>query len=408
MALQWRKLMAQRTAWMSSSIIREILKFTQQPDIISLAGGWPAAGLFPVDELAVICKDVLLGCSEDALQYGLTEGYVPLLRLLADRARAGGMPVDESNMLMTSGSQQALDLVGRVLIDPGDAILVERPSYLGALQAWRAYGARYVTVPLDDDGMRVDAAEEVIHQHRPKMAYIMPNFHNPAGVTLARARRVQLLQLARRYGLAVVEDDPYGELRYEGEPIPSLYALDAETKPEGEEGCVIYTSTFSKTLAPGMRLGWAIAPSGVARQLVMAKQGVDLHTNTFCQVMAYEYCRRGLLAPHIDEIRATYRERRDAMLAALQEYMPQGVQWTRPQGGLFLWLRLPERVDSGQVLEAASEEKVAFVPGTAFYADGGGQNAMRLTFASTRPEGIKEGIRRLARVLRHELEAIRK
>ncbi|MDI7274473.1 MAG: PLP-dependent aminotransferase family protein [Anaerolineae bacterium] len=388
---------------MSSSVIREILKFAQQPDIISLAGGWPAAGLFPVQELAEVCQGVLSGRSEEALQYGLTEGFRPLRQMLAERARARGMPVDEENVLITSGSQQGLDLVGRALIDPGDTILVERPTYLGALQAWSAYGARYVSVPLDDEGMCVDQAEETIREHRPKLVYAMPNFHNPAGVTMSLARRQDLVALAERYGVAIVEDDPYGELCYDGEPPPSLYAIDAAARAPGDEGCVIRLSTFSKTLAPGMRLGWCIAPATVSRQLVMAKQGADLHSNAFCQAIAYEYCKRGLLEPHVEEIRATYRERRDAMLAALARHMPAGVQWTRPRGGLFIWLTLPPEVDCAALLEDACAEKVAFVPGVAFYADGGGRNTMRLTFASTPPDGIEEGIRRLARVLERRL-----
>jgi len=389
---------------MSSSVIRETLKFAQQPDLISLAGGWPAAGLFPVADLADVCRAVLAERSEVALQYGLTEGYLPLRRTLAGLAQAKGMPVDEDNVLVTTGSQQALDLVGRVFIDPGDVVLVERPTYLGALQAWRAYGARFASVELDKDGLCVDALEEAIREHKPKFIYVMPNFHNPAGVTLSHARRLHLLELADRYGVALVEDDPYGDLRFEGEDIPPLYALDAARRPAGEPGSVIYLSTFSKTLAPGLRLGWIIAPAEVARQLVMAKQGADLHTPSFCQVVAHEYCRRGLLAPHIEQIRATYRQRRDALLAALDRYMPPTVRWTRPQGGLFLWLSLPEQVDSLELLQEAIAAQVAFVPGTAFYADGGGRNAMRLTFASTPPDLLQEGIRRLAEVLAKHME----
>ncbi|HOG47216.1 MAG TPA: PLP-dependent aminotransferase family protein [Anaerolineae bacterium] len=404
--MQWRMLMGQRAQQMSSSIIREILKFAQQPDLISLAGGWPAAGLFPVEDLADACREVLSGASEAALQYGVTEGYAPLRRTLAEMARAKGLPVDEGNILVTSGSQQALDLVGRLFIDPDDVVLVERPTYLGALQAWQAYGARFVSVPVDDDGMDVAAAEAVIAKHHPKFVYVMPNFHNPAGVTLSLARRRQLLELVRRYGIALVEDDPYGDLRFEGEDVAPLYALDAASLAAGDPGSVIYMSTFSKTLAPGLRLGWIIAPAEVAQRLAKAKQGADLHTASLCQVLANEYCQRGLLGPHIEEIRATYRERRDALLAALARHMPPGVRWTQPQGGLFLWLSLPEQVDSLKLLEDAIAAKVAFVPGTAFYADDGGRNAMRLTFASTPPALIDEGIRRLALVLKKHMEAV--
>jgi len=403
MTLQWGKLMGQRAGQMSSSVIREILKLGQQSDLISLAGGWPAAGLFPTQQLREICADVLSRKSEAALQYGVTEGFGPLRAALADRLRAKGLPTEEDDVLITSGSQQGLDLIGRLFIDPGDAVLVERPTYLGALQAWGAYGAHFVTVPLDDGGMCIEAAEEAIRERHPKLVYIMPNFHNPAGVTLSLERRRQLLELAERYSVALVEDDPYGELRYEGEDLPSLYALGAQRAPGGKPGNVLYMSTFSKTLAPGLRVGWIIAPPAVLRPLVMAKQGVDLHTSSFSQIIAYEYCQRGLLEPHIAEIRATYRERRDAMLAALSKHMPAQVRWTRPQGGLFLWATLPGELNSIQLLEEAIAEKVAFVPGPAFYADGDGENCLRLTFASATPADIDEGIRRLAAVLQRHL-----
>lgn len=404
MVVQWSNLLARRTQRMSSSVIREILHFAQQPDIISLAGGWPAAGLFPAEDLAAICCDVLTTASETALQYGVTEGYAPLRQQIAEKAKAWDVSLAEGQVVITSGSQQALDLTARMLIDAGDTVLVEQPTYLGMLQAWGVYAARFVGAPVDDDGLCIEAAEEVIIRERAKAIYVMPNFHNPAGVTLSRERRLRLLELAHRFGLAIIEDDPYGDLRFEGQALPPLYALEAQMIGPHEEGCVIYTSTFSKTLAPGLRLGWVVAPAGVARRLVLAKQGADLQTNTFCQVVASEYLRRGLFEPHIEEIRNTYRERRDAMLAALAEHMPPGVSWTRPAGGLFLWVTLPAGLDSVQLLEEACAEKVAFVPGPAFYADGAGRNAMRLTFASTTPEDIHEGLRRLANVLQRAME----
>lgn len=401
MSTQWRDRYSECTRRMTSSAIREILKFVQLPDIISLAGGWPDPALFPVEDLDEICHYILAEKGKEALQYGITEGYPPLRRFLAERMATYGLATNEDNIVITAGSQQALDLIGRIFLDPGDAILLEKPSYVGAIQAWRTYGVKFVTVPLDDEGMRVDLLEEAIVENKPKFIYALPNFHNPAGVTLTLERRKRLVELANRYGVPIVEDNAYGELRYEGEHLPPLVVLDAERGG----GNVLYLGTFSKLIAPGLRLGWIVAPTEVARQVVLAKQGADLHTNSFGQVMVYEYCRRGLLQPHIEEIIATYRERRDAMLAALERHFPEGVRWTKPEGGLFLWVILPEGVDSVELLKEAVEEKVAFVPGTAFYADGTGHNTLRLTFATASPEMIEEGIKRLGKAIKKRLEA---
>ena len=399
MSTQWRDRYSECARRMTSSAIREILKFVQLPDIISLAGGWPDPALFPVEDLDEICHYILAEKGREALQYGITEGYPPLRRFLAERMATYGLATSEDNIVITAGSQQALDLIGRIFLDPGDAILLEKPSYVGAIQAWRTYGVKFVTVPLDDEGVRVDLLEEAIVENKPKFIYVLPNFHNPAGVTLTLERRKRLVELANRYGVPIVEDNAYGELRYEGEHLPPLVVLDAERGG----GNVLYLGTFSKLIAPGLRLGWIVAPAEVARQVVLAKQGADLHTNSFGQVMVYEYCRRGLLQPHIEEIIATYRERRDAMLAALERHFPEGVRWTKPEGGLFLWVILPEGVDSVELLKEAVEEKVAFVPGTAFYADGTGHNTLRLTFATASPEMIEEGIKRLGRAIKKRL-----
>lgn len=404
----WEERYSQRSKWMSSSIIREILKFAQQPDIISLAGGWPDAALFPVKEMDQIVHDALMHNAGPALQYGVTEGYKPFRSALTELMATRGVNITEDNVLVTSGAQQALDLVGRLLIDPGDTILVERPTYLGAIQAWRAYGAQYVTIGLDDDGMRTDLLEDVLREHQPKFIYALPNFHNPAGVTMSLERRKQLVALAKTYSIAIVEDDPYGQLRYEGDHLPPLVALDAaSSNAPGEEylrGNVIYAGTFSKILAPGLRLGWIVAPPETARQLVMAKQGTDLHTNALSQVIAYEFYRRGLLPAQVQRILDTYRIRRDAMLEALEEYFPPGVRWTRPEGGLFLWVMLPAGLDSVQLLkESLEEEKVAFVPGTAFFTDGSGHDSLRLTFASSPPEIVSEGVKRLGRAIANRM-----
>jgi 2-aminoadipate transaminase len=321
-----------------------------------------------------------------------------------------GIKAASENVLITSGSQQALDLLGKLLINSGDKILTERPTYLGALQAWRAYQAEFVSVPIDDEGLQTDLLEEALCSG-PKFMYILPNFQNPGGVTLSMTRRQELIELADRYGIPIVEDDPYGELRFEGEHLPPLVVQDADrlngrSSLNGKgffHGNVIYLSTFSKTLAPGLRLGWMVAPTEVIQHCVMAKQGMDLHTSIFVQMVAYEVVQDGFLKEHVRRIRDVYRARRDVMLAAMDRYFPPGIAWTRPQGGLFLWVTLPENLDSVALLEKAIENKVAFVPGTAFYPDGGGQNTMRLNFSNAQPEQIKSGIRRLGEVLAAEM-----
>lgn len=397
----WTERYAQRTQRMQSSVVRELLKLTEQPDVISFAGGLPAPDVFPVKEFQEASQKVLAEQGPQALQYSTTEGYRPLREMIARHTARYGIVVGPENILITSGSQQALDLIGKVFINPGDRILFEKPTYLGALQAWNAYQTEYVTVPLDDEGLQTDKLEEALRVS-PKFLYVLPNFHNPAGVTLSLERRKRLIELADHYGVPIIEDDPYGQLRYEGDHLPSLVVLDNEFQRHNGapySGNVIYLSTFSKTLAPGLRLGWIIAPVEVIKKLVQAKQGSDLHTSTFTQMVAYEVAHGGFLDRHVRFIRQVYRERRDAMLHALERYFPKGVHWTHPQGGLFLWVILPEHLNASEVLKEAIQEKVAFVPGVAFYADGSGQNTLRLNFSYMTPDKIEEGIKRLARVL---------
>ncbi len=397
----WTDRYAQRTQRMQSSVVRELLKLTEQPDVISFAGGLPAPDVFPVKEFQEACQKVLAEHGPQALQYSTTEGYRPLREMIARHTARYGIVVSAENILITSGSQQALDLIGKVFINPGDRILVEKPTYLGALQAWNTYQAEYITVPLDDDGIQTEGLEEAL-RIGPKFLYVLPNFHNPAGVTLSLERRKKLIELADHYGVPIIEDDPYGQLRYEGDHLPALFVIDNEVQGHNGvpySGNVIYLSTFSKTLAPGLRLGWVIAPVEVIKKLVQAKQGSDLHTSTFTQMVAYEVARGGFLDRHVRFIRQVYRERRDAMLDALERYFPEGIRWTHPQGGLFLWVILPEDLDASEILKEAIKEKVAFVPGVAFYADGSGRNTMRLNFSYMTPDKIEEGIKRLARVL---------
>ena len=403
MTTPWSHRYAYRTKTLTSSTIRELLKLTQRPEVISFAGGLPAPELFPIGEFQQACQRVLDENGGAALQYSTTEGYLPLREMIARHSVRYGLAAKPENVLITSGSQQALDLIAKLLINRGDRALVEAPTYLGALQAFNVYGAEYVSVPTDDDGLRTDLLDEALRSG-PKFMYILPNFQNPSGVTLALERRKTLVALADKYGVPIVEDDPYGQLRYEGEHLPPLLVLDRETRGIRRDngyhlGNVIYLSTFSKTLAPGLRLGWIVAPPDVIARLVQLKQGADLHTSTFTQMVAYEVARGGFLDQHIRRLRDVYRERRGVMLEALEECFPpaSGVTWTRPQGGLFLWLRLPEGMDSHRLLEAALRRDVAFVPGSSFFAnDAEGRRYMRLNFSNAQPDLIREGIRRLA------------
>ncbi len=415
MSTLWHDRYARRTETMTSSAIREILKVTQQPEVISFAGGLPAPELFPIRELQEATRRVLETRGAQALQYSITEGYPPLREFIVKKMARYGLKADVENVLITSGSQQALDLVGKVLLDPGDKVIVEAPTYLGALQAWRPYEPQFVSVPIDDGGMQVELLEPILAREHPKMIYALPNFQNPAGTTLSRARRELLVSLSHSYGIPIIEDDPYGELRCSGEHLPPIFVLDAQSResPGGtrinarNDGNVIYLSTFSKTLAPGLRLGWVVAPVEVIRKLVQAKQGADLHTSTFTQMVAYELVKDGFLDTHVRRIRETYRARRDAMLAAMEEFFPEGVEWTRPEGGLFLWVRVPEGLDTLEMLREAVEQKVAFVPGYVFYADESVRNTMRLNFSNAPPELIREGIRRLARTIEGHMEALK-
>jgi len=387
---------------MGSSVIRELLKLTQEPDIISFAGGLPAPEVFPTEKIQEACNTVLNEQGGLALQYSTTEGHLPLREMIARHNARFSVEVSPDNIMITSGSQQALDFIGRLFINRGDYIVVESPTYLGALQAWNAYGAQYVAVPTDEDGMIVDELEQALRVG-PKFIYVLPNFQNPSGSTLSLERRKKLVELADKYGVPIVEDDPYGQLRYEGEHLPSVVQLDSQMRgPNGGTytGNVIYMSTFSKLLAPGLRLAWVIAPPKVIRKLVMTKQAADLHTATFNQLIAYEVGKGGYIDEHVKTIRAIYKERRDVMLDTMVEVFPSEVRWTHPKGGMFLWGIMPEDMDAAEVLKVAIEKRVAFVPGFAFHPIEGGKNTMRLNFSFSKPDDIREGITRLGMTLK--------
>ena len=407
MSTAWTSRYALRIKGITSSRIRELLKVTQRPGMISFGGGLPAPDVFPVQRFEEACHKVLTEQAASALQYGETEGYKPLRELLANNMARYGIKAKAENVLITSGSQQALDLIGKLFINAGDRVLVEAPTYLGALQAFNIYGAEYESVPSDEDGLRTDLLEKPLRSG-PKFMYVLPNFQNPAGTTLSEGRRHELVLLADKYGIPIVEDDPYGQLRYEGEHLPSLVVLDRENlrRDVGYSiGNVIYLSTFSKTLAPGLRLGWIVAPPEVISKLAQLKQGADLHTSTFTQFVAYEVARDGFLDKHVKLIRQIYGERRDVMLQALQKFFPPAVTWTHPKGGLFLWVTLPAGLDMEAVFRSALEQSVAFVPGDSFYANDPqeGSRHMRLNFSNATPEQIREGIRRLAAAVKSHL-----
>ncbi len=386
------------------SEIRELLELTREPGMISFAGGLPSPELFPAEEMKEVVNDVLDKEPNIALQYGPTEGDKRLIRFLANWMREKeGADIDEKNILIVSGSQQALDLIGKIFIDPGDPVIVGLPSYLGAVQAFIANRAKLLGVPVDQQGMDVDRVEQILKSYsakgkKIKFVYIVPDFQNPSGVTMSLERRQKLLDLCYQYETIVFEDTPYRELRFEGDSLPMVAVMD-------KKGYGFSLHTFSKILFPGTRLGWVVANKAIMDKLVMAKQATDLCTSPFCQSVVYEYCRRGLLEPHINKIVKVYREKRNRMIQALQTYMPQerGLYWTEPQGGLFLWLSLPEQVDTEELFPKAVTKKVAYIVGSAFHCDRSGKNTMRLNFSFPSEEQIDEGMRRLAEVIKEAL-----
>jgi 2-aminoadipate transaminase len=395
--IDWESRLAQRAQRMQSSVIRELLKFTVQPDIISFAGGLPAPEMFPIREFQEACQHILETDGPASLQYSPTEGFYPLKEYLAETMSKYGIMVEPENILLVNGSQQGLDLVGKLFVDPDACVACSRPTYLGALQAWNAYQASYCTIPMDENGTLVEELEAQLKGGmRPRFIYELPNFHNPAGNTLSLKRREHLARLVQEYDLVLIEDDPYGELRFEGEDLTPLFRLAPER--------TIYLSTFSKTLAPGIRLAWIVAPKPIILRLIQAKQGADLHTGTFVQMVANDICQRGILRQHVRKIRRVYSERRDTMLDAIAEHLPEEVSYTKPMGGLFLWVRAPEAIDTRTLLTRAVQAKVAYVPGFAFYpGEEGGSHSMRLNFSNASPEMINEGIFRLGRAMKEEL-----
>lgn len=396
------RLLSRRTGRMKASEIRELLKYASVPGVISFGGGLPNPDTFPVDGLVKISEKVLRERGKSALQYGTTEGADVLREAIAKRmGERRGMKIDKSNVTIMSGSQQALDLLAKLFLEPGKTAIVEAPTYLAALSAFRPYEGEIVGVKMDDEGMDTQLLERTMKKLRGEgktvpFIYTVPTFQNPSGVTMSLERRKHLLEIAEDFDVFVVEDDPYGELRYAGKDIPTLKALD-------REGRVIYFGTISKILAPGLRTGWVIADKEVIWRFVIAKQATDLCTNTLAQHIIAEAFDSGLVERHIPEIRKLYSHKRDLMLDMLEDKMPEGVRWTKPEGGMFLWVWVPEKVNTMKMFPRAIENGIAYVVGEAFYPDRGVTNAMRLNFTYSSDEEIKEGTDRLAKTIREFL-----
>ena len=404
MLMQLENRFSINVAGLKKSVIRELLKLTQQPGIISFAGGLPSPETFPIQQIAELAKEVVLEDGSWALQYGPTEGDPRLKDEIIQFLEKDGISTDRDHILITNASQQGLDIVGRVFLNRNNPVIIGRPSYVGALGAFRSYAARFFGIDLDDEGIKVDFLKEALRKMRleaslPKFIYVVPDFQNPAGVTMSLERRNALLALAREYQILIIEDAPYRPLRYTGKTLPSLYELDQN------EGYVISLFTFSKILFPGLRLGWVVANPAIIDKFVITKQAMDLCTPAFTQALAYEYCRHGYLQSHINDNITLYKMKREIMLQALKKYMTddKDIRWTKPEGGLFLWLSLPERVNVDKMLFQALEKKVAYVVGTGFYTDGGGKNSMRLNFSYPSKDEIVEGVKRLSKVIENNL-----
>ena len=387
------RLFSERARAIQSSAIREILKVTERPEVISFAGGLPSSATFPVEQMRTSFDRVLSQKGLEALQYSTTEGYAPLREWVARRVGTPEAPVSPDQVLIVSGSQQGLDLLAKALIDPGDTVLVETPTYLGALQSFSMFSPRYVSVASDENGLIPDAMTDDLRG--AKFLYCLPNFQNPTGRLLSEERRHQLAERARALDLLILEDDPYGALSYDGETPVSIRSLAPER--------TVYMGSFSKVLAPGLRLGYVIAPPALRAKLVQAKQATDLHTATLSQMVVYDVIKDGFLDTHIPTIRALYREQCAAMLASLKRHMPDGVRWNEPRGGMFLWAELPKGIDASAVLAEAVAQNVAFVPGAPFYAATPVIEALRLAFVTVPPPRIEEGVKCLAEVIRARL-----
>jgi 2-aminoadipate transaminase len=385
---------AERMADLKSSAIRDILKLTSRKGMISFAGGLPAPELFPLNEIEEATHRAIAKYGSNALQYSITEGIVPLREKIAAMLDPSGQRVKPQNIIITQGSQQGLELLSKLFLDKGSLVFTENPSYLGALQAFRLFQARFNAIPSDENGIRPGALREALEKQRPAFLYLMPNFQNPTGVSLSIDRRREVVELALEFGLLIIEDNPYGELVFQGERLPSLFSLSSGNN-------VVYLSTFSKTIAPGLRVAYAAGDEEIIGKLALVKQGTDLQTNTLGQFIINEYLEIGRHREHIGLISRTYASRRDLMLSVMDRHFPTSISWNRPSGGMFLWVTLPLDRDAKELLLRCIEHNVAFVPGQEFFPDGSGRNTMRMNFSNASPENIEEGIKRMGGVLKN-------
>lgn len=381
---------------MKASEIRELLKLTAKPEIISFAGGLPASELFPIDKLAETVTKVVKEDGKRALQYSTTEGFVELRNVIINqRLKPMGIEAGLENVIITSGSQQALDYCARLFVNPGDVIITESPSYLGALNAFKAAEPKFIEIEMDDDGMMMDKLEEALEKEgkNVKFIYTIPDFQNPSGVTMTMERRKKLIELANKYDIIIVEDCPYKELNFDEEPIPALKSLDTE-------GRVIHLGTFSKTFCPGLRIGWIVGDPTIVNKFVMLKQGSDLQSSSIDQLITARFMENNDLEKHIAKIKEVYKNRRDVMFSAIDKYFPEGIKYTKCTGGLFTWVKVKPELKSKEILEKALEKKVAFVPGDSFFPNGGKTNYFRMNYSCMSEEKIEEGIKRLGDVLK--------
>jgi len=407
MVVNIERLFSKRAGRLRSSEIRELLKLTQIPGMISFAGGLPNPKAFPISIIQDCIEKTLMNYPTDALQYGTTEGVTQLRCALAKRMKkVKNINCELHDVIITSGAQQALSLVALCFLDPGDTYLTSAPAYLGAVQAFHAYEAKCESIPINTEGIDTDSLRRNIERLRrtgvhPKFLYCVPNFQNPSGETMSLHHRKELLDIASEYDFLIIEDDPYGELVFEGKPIPPIKSFD-------KRGRVIYISTFSKILAPGFRLGWVVASKEILDKFILAKQATDLCTNTFSQYVAFEYINGGYLDKQVEEIKALYKKNRDVMIEELNNNLPEGVTWTVPKGGMFIWLTLPKTIDTRLMFKKAMAKKIAYVIGEAFYPEGGNYNSMRLNFSYSDEDTIREGVKRLAEVIKEEINGFQR
>lgn len=398
MTTQLENLLSLNAKGMKKSVIRELLKLTAKPEIISFAGGLPSSKSFPVEDLKEVITEVMENEAEVAFQYSATEGDKILRKELSKHSRKSGIECGEENILITTASQQGLDLLAKIFINRGDKVILELPSYVGGLGAFNAYGADMIGIPMDQEGissklLRNKLIKLLSKGEKPKFIYLVPDFQNPAGVTISLNRRKEIIEIAHEFDILILEDSPYRELRFEGKPVPSIYSLE-------NQGYIILLGTFSKILAPGFRIGWVIAPTDIINKLVIAKQSADLCSSTFSQRILGRFLEKGYLEKNIEKVKKMYRKKRDLMIEGFEKYMPEGVSWTTPEGGLFLLVTVPKYIDTDKLFDYALKYNVAYVIGSAFHCDDSGHNTMRINFSYASEEQIKIGVERLAKAIK--------